>query len=167
MADIKTLLLGFEPRDVAGTRITGELPISNVLVNRLIAEALKGRDLPVAAVVFEAQDSDRMVVHLDLRGPLPTVKLALRIDQQPQPDNPVLGMRWSLPGLGGLAALATPALSFFKALPPGIRVDGDRILVNIKDVVTQRGFGEYLNYLRALQVHAIGGRLLATFEIGV
>jgi hypothetical protein len=167
MADIKTLLLGFEPRDVAGTRISGELPISNALVNRLIAEALKGRDLPVSAVLFEAQDADRMLVHLNLRGPLPSVKLALRIDQQPQPDNPVLSMRWSLPGLGALGAFATPALAFFKALPPGIRVEGDRILVNIKDVVTQRGFGEYLNYLRSLQVHAVGGRLLATFELGV
>jgi hypothetical protein len=165
VADIKTLLLGFEPRDVAGASIRGELPISNVIVNRLIAEALKGKDLPVVTVLFEAQDNDRMLVHLSLRGPLPSIKLALHIDQQPQPNNPVLGMRWSIPGFGALAAFATPALSFFKALPPGIRVEGDRILVNIKDIVTARGFGEYLNYLQSLQVHAVGGRLLATFEI--
>jgi hypothetical protein len=167
VGDIQKLLFGFEPREVAGARIAGELPISNAIVNRLIAEALKGRDLPIAAVLFEAQDADQMLVHLELRGPLPRIKMALRIDQQPQPDNPILGLRWSLPGLGALAAFATPALSFFKALPPGIRVEGDRILVNIRDLATSRGFAEHLNYLRALQVHAVGGRMLATFEIRV
>jgi hypothetical protein len=167
MGDIQRLLLGFEPREVAGASFSGELPLSNAIVNRLIAEALRGKDLPVTSVLFEAQDADRMLVHLDLRGPFPNIKIALRIDQQPQPDNPVLGMRWSMPAIGPFAAFASPALAFFKALPPGIRVDGDRILVNIKDLITSRGFGEYLNYLRTLQVHAVGGRLLATFEIRV
>ena len=167
MGDIQKLFFGFEPRDIAGASVNGELPISNAIVDRLIAEALKGRDLPVEKVTFEAQDADRMLVHLDLRRPLPTIKMALRIDQQPQPDNPVLGLRWSLPGIGPLAAFATPALAFFKALPPGIRVEGDRIFVNIRDLATSRGFAEHLNYLRKLQVHATGGRLLATFEIRI
>jgi hypothetical protein len=164
---MQKLFFGFEPGDVAGASLNGELPISNAIINRLIADALKGRDLPVARVTFEAQDDDRMLVHLDLRGPLPNIRMALRIDQQPQPDNPVLGLRWSLPGIGPFAAFATPALAFFKALPPGIRVEGDRIFINIRELATERGFAEPLNYLRKLQVHATGGRMLATFDIRI
>ena len=167
MPDIQKLLREFDPRDIAGATVAGELPVGNVLLNRLIADALADKQSPVTGVRVEVLDADQMVVHLELRGPLPTLKIALRIDQQPQPDNPILGLRWSMPAIGPLALFASPALALFKSLPPGIRVDGDRILVNVKDLLIARGFAAYLQYLRKLQVHAVAGRLVATFEVRV
>jgi hypothetical protein len=163
--DIRKLLRDFDPRDIAGASAVVELPVSNALLNRLIADALAGKQAPITGVRVEVLDADQMAVHLDLRGPLPALKVALRIDQQPQPDDPILGLRWSVPAIGPLALFASPALSLFKSLPPGIRVDGDRILVNIKDLLIARGFADYLQYLRKLQVHAVAGRLIASFEL--
>jgi hypothetical protein len=163
-------IFGVDLDELAGTSIAAEIPLSNDLVNRLIAQRLAASPSAIAAAHAEAQDHDNVGIELSLRGPklLPAVRIAARIDRQPDlPRAPVLGLRWSVPGLGPLGLLAAPALTWFKALPPGIRADGDRLDVDIGAVLRSQGLGELLPYIAALQVHTRRGAFLVRFELRI
>ncbi len=126
-------LLGFEMQDLQGAHVSGEIPLTDVLINRVIAQRLASSESPVSAVVIEPSDNDCVVAHVRMRARLvPPLTIDLRITHQPQlPDVPVLVLRWSLVGLGPLARLASPALGLFDLLPRGIRVEGDLIGIDL------------------------------------
>jgi len=156
--------------DLAGATISGEIPLPNDLINRLIAQRLAASPSAIATAVVDAQDNDNVAVELSMRGPklLPSVRIAARIDRQPDlPHAPVLGLRWSLRGMGPLGSLAALALTWLKALPPGIRADGDRIDLDIADVLRSQGLGELLACVAALQVHTRRGAFVVRFELRV
>jgi len=163
-------MLGVGLDELVGASVSGEIPLRNDLVNRLIAQRLAASPSAIAAAHVDAQDHDTVGVELSMRGPklLPAVRIAARIDRQPDlPHAPVLGLRWSLPGLGPLGLLAAPALTWLKVLPPGIRADGDRIDVDIAAVLRSQGLGELLLYLAHLQVHTRRGAFVVQFELRI
>lgn len=170
VADRVHQALGIHLQDLSGASLTGEIPLQDAFVNRLLADRLARTEGPVAAARVEARDQGRVSIELSMRGPrlMPGVTIEARIEQQPQfPQPAILGLRWSVPGIGPLALLAAPALAYFKALPPGIRVEGARILVDVGELLRQRDLGDLIGYLAGLRITTRSGIFLVQFELRI
>ena len=63
--------------------------------------------------------------------------------------------------------MATPVLAGLNVLPPGIRVDGDLIGVDIGALLESRGYGEVLPHVAKLRVSTEPGRVVLWFETKV
>ena len=114
-------LFGADLQDLAGAVVSGELPVTTTLVNRMIASKLAVANAPVTHAEVETRPGDALTVQLRPRLPIPLLKVDVVIDRQPNlPHDPRLGMRWSLRGAGILTMLAGPVISYFNRLPPGI-----------------------------------------------
>jgi len=164
-------MLGVDLWELAGAAISGEIPLRNDLVNRVIAQRLAASPSAVSAVRVDAQDDDHVGVEISTRVGtmmLPAIRIAARIDRQPDlPHSSILSLLWSLPGLGPLGLLAAPALTWLKVLPPGIHADGDRIEVDAGAVLRSQGLGELLPCIAALQIHTRRGAFVIRFELRV
>ena len=162
-------LLGVEVRELSGSLVASEIPLSNALVNRLIAKRFAAAQSPVAAVRVEAHDGNRFDVALSMRTAIvPDVKIAALIEQQPDfPANTVLWLRWHAPAMSAISRFAGPALAFFGKLPPGIRVDGDRIAVDLAELLRWRGLGELLDYITRVQVTTREGAIVVEVALRI
>ena len=169
VADKVRNALGIELPAIAGSVFAGEIPLSNALVNRLIAERLAAAHVPIAAVRVEAHAGDRLTIVLSMRGSLiPDVTIAAQIEEQPQfPGPAVLWLRWTLPAMRALSFFAAPALSYFKKLPPGIRVDGDRIAIDLAELLRSRGLEELMDYITRVNVTTREGAIVVAFALRV
>lgn len=163
------VLLGFDITEVAGATMSADVPVSDSLANRLLAERLSAGNLPFSDIRLHALDDDALEVQLTIAGAtlLPVVKMAVRIERQPQPHDPVLLLRWSIPGAGPLTLLAGPLLSRLRKLPPGIRVEGEQIAVDIRALAAQQGMMELLDYVTDLQLHTRLGAFVLTLALRV
>ena len=97
--------------------------------------------------------ANRFDVHLKLAraGFLPTLNLTMEIERQPElPLHPDLVLR--IGGAGGMMRLAGPAISSFGVLPPGLRLEGDRLFVDIRALLIAHGQAELLEFVEQLQV---------------
>jgi hypothetical protein len=162
-------LAGESFQELAGACMSGELPLTNAVVNRLIAERLAASSGPVSAVQIEALDDDTFSAQLSLRAKMiPGIRIVGRIEEQPQlPQRPILAIRWSMPGIGPLGMFAGPALTFLKALPRGLRADDDRVLVDVSELLRSQGLGDLLPFVARVQLHARRGAFLLQFELRV
>jgi hypothetical protein len=161
-------ILGPNFRDISGSTVTGDVPIADSLINRFIADALAVRQAPVTAVLLESLEDGRLLAHVTLRGPkfIPQVSVAISIEEQPRfPESPVLVLRWSLAKLGFLGNMAAPFLSNLKNLPPGVRIEGERALVDVAEMLRVRGLGEALRYVRRLEIGTRVGQVIVRFEL--
>jgi hypothetical protein len=151
--------------EIRGARLSLSIPVAERLLNELVAAALPP-SLPVRDVTVRPRASNTLqvrarVAKLDF---LPPVTLTLDIDQQPRlPDTP-LGLR--LRTVPGLAALAGPLLSQ-KALPPGIRLEGDRLFVDVAQLLERAGFGDLVPLIERLHLATDEGRLLVEVDARV
>jgi hypothetical protein len=148
---------GFE--DLHGTEASVTLPVSERLLNEVIAESLP-RSASVRDVHVKPQASDRFAVRARIGSSplLPAINLTLSIDRQPDlPASPVLILRLET---SGLLSLAGPALRFLDALPPGIRIEHDRISVDLAKLLAARNLDSYLAYVKELRVNAVDGAVL-------
>ncbi len=124
--------------DVRGATADVSIPISDRLLNEVIAQALPA---------------------------LPPVNLTLAIERQPElPASPILVLRLEL---GGLLAMAGSALRFLDALPPGITVEQDRIHVNLSTLLAERGLAELLDYAEHVQVTTTDGAVVVAIRAAV
>jgi len=161
-------LLGVGLDEIPGARVAGEIPIPDPVINRLVAQALERSQAPVTRVHVETGDADRLLAYVTIRGSrlIPEIKVLIEIDRQPDlPQSPVLVLRWSLPGMGPLAMIAAPFVSNLKNLPAGIRLDGERAIVDLADMLRSRGMADLLSLLGRLNVNTQAGRLLLRFEV--
>jgi hypothetical protein len=166
MLDPLRPLFGDQLQELAGTVVTGELPVTTAVVNRLIAQKLARANAPVTSAQIETRPGDAFTVHLRPRAPIPLLKVEVSIDRQPQlPDDPRLGMRWTLRGLGPLAMLAGPVISYFKRLPAGISIDGDRIWIDLHALLRSQGYGEAVPFLTGVHVATAERRFVIRFEL--
>ncbi len=152
---------GFE--DLRGADVSATVPISERLLNELIRESLPS-SAPVRDLHVAPQAGDRFAVRARLGASslIPPLKLTVVIQRQPDlPSSPALVLKLEM---GALTAFAGPALRFLDALPPGIRFDGDRIHVDIAQLLEQRGLGQYLEFIRRLEVHTTEGAVVATLR---
>jgi hypothetical protein len=160
--------VGVELREIAGSTLAGDIPLSDALVNRLLAERL-AQHAQVAAVRVQAQPNDSVAIQVVPRARLmPPVNVTARIERQPEfPQHPVLLLRWSLPAAGPLALFAAPVLGFFKAMPQGVRMDGDRIAVDLRELLHARGLDDITPLIRKLEIHTKPGGFALSVEVGI
>ena len=170
IADRVRNALGIDLSELSGGTLAGEIPLTDAFVNRLIAQRLGRSQGPVESARVEAHDNQNLTILVSMRAArmMPPMRIAARIEQQPEfPSPAVLGLRWSMPALGPLALFAAPALAYFKALPPFIRVDGDRIAVDLRALLHAQGIGDLVQYVRSLRVHTRNGVIAVQFELRV
>jgi hypothetical protein len=134
--------------DLAGSRAAVDLAIPQSLINRAVAGALAGSESRLRAVTVTIHPDFRF--HLDLqlsRGFIPSIPVEAVIDRQPElPGSPEIVFRWRLL-VPGLAALAGSAASFFATLPPGVRLEADRVFVDIRPILERAGAADLLPLL--------------------
>jgi hypothetical protein len=152
--------------DLTGADASLTLPVSERLLNEVIAEAMprsaRVRDLHVRPLA-----GDRVAVRLRIgSSPLiPALTLSFSIDQQPVfPASPVLVLRMET---SRLMSLAGPALRFLDALPAGIRVEHDRVFVDLTKLLAVRGLAQYLQYVDALNVNSVDGGLILSVRASI
>jgi hypothetical protein len=151
---------------IAGAHLAAFIPVSASLLNEVLAQALPS-SAPVSDVHIEPQAGNALRVHLRIaRAPIiPPLTVTLLIERQPQlPDSPVLVLRLAS---SGLTVLARAANRFLEALPPGFRMENDLILVDIAELLRQRGALMWLQYVRELEITTAPGAVLLSVRASV
>src|SRR5262245_21448392 len=136
--------------DVAGADASLTLPVSERLINRIIAERLP-RGGVVSAVEVEAMPGNQISVRVRLgqSALLPPIRLGLAIERQPDlPSFPVIGLRIVSPAIAALAAGLVAR--FVRALPPWVQFDGARLSIDLLAAAASVGGAETFGYLRSL-----------------
>ena len=153
-------------RDVAGTRISARIPIAEHLLNELIAGFLPGSGA-IRNLTLHPQPNDRVNLRIKLARPevLPPISATLAIERQPElPYKPTLALR--LGGLPALMAIAGPSL-LGSMLPPGMRLEGGLLTVDLQALLAERGQAELLAHLDRLRVNSEAGRLVVEVDAKV
>ena len=164
-------LLGLDPKELSGATVDADIPLTTALINRKIAEYLARTDSKVSAAVVEPRPGNVLIVHVRLQSSLvPPLPLHLEIAGQPEwPASPVLVLRWSLAGgLGVLARVAaSPILALFSVLPPGVRVDGDLIGIDIAEVLRSRDAGWLVPLVKRLRLQTSDAGVRVAVRVGL
>ena len=153
-------------RDLSGARISGTVPVSERLIDEIVASAVRPGG-PVREVRVHPLPGDTFSVRVAPRASLlPSITLRLEIDRQPEfPTSPVLVLRMAT--MGGLFGLAAAALPIAGMLPPGVRLDGDRILVDLRAIAADRDAADLLEYVTGLQLHTEDGRVVLHVDLSI
>jgi hypothetical protein len=93
--------------------------------------------------------------------------VSFRIEQQATfPDSPILVLRWSF--LGAVGAFASRLVSSFDdRLPDGVRIDGDRVLLNLPILAARSPLAPMLGYIKTLELHTLEDRAVVDVELAV
>jgi hypothetical protein len=157
-------------RELADSHISARVPIARGLLNRLVAGALKGKQTPVRAVEVQPLADDRFDLTVTLSMPfVPALKVTVAVVQQPRfPESPVMVLRWSL--FGGLAAIASRFTDSLQGkLPAGVRLDGDRIVLDIP-VMAEHAAADGVQLLllfKRVELHTVADRAVIDVDIAV
>jgi hypothetical protein len=166
VAAIVTEQLGAGLPGLAGTEARMAIRLSDQLVNQLIAASLPGGGA-VRSVTVQARAGNALDVTIVLARPafLPPLHAQLAIERQPVlPADPVLALRLT-GGAGSLLKLAGPWLG--GALPAGVRLDHDLVLVDVRALLASRGQASHLHYARELQVTTEASAIVVNVVAGV
>jgi hypothetical protein len=146
-------------REIAGAQITAFIPVSERLLNEFVVATMPP-NLPVREVRVQPEPGNRFSVRIAPRAALlPQLTLKLEIENQPQfPTRPELVLRMAT--MGGLLGLASAAFPIANLLPPGVRLQGDRILVDLRELAHREGVVDLLDLVRELQITTEAGRVL-------
>jgi hypothetical protein len=153
--------------DLSGSEAYTVIRISGALLTEAAA-AFAASSSAVRDVTIRPRDANHIDVQLKLARPafLPPITLTLEIERQPQlPDQPELVLRFM--GTGGLMRLAGPAIGSSGALPPGIRLAGDRLHVDIRHLLQSQNRADLLDFAEQLQVTSEEGRLAVALQLRV
>jgi hypothetical protein len=142
-------------------------PISRPLLNRVVGSALAETSAPVRDVDIRPRAGDAFDVLIAVSWPfVPTIKVSFAIERQPQfPAAPVLVLRWSL--LGAVGALASRFIAALDRLPAGVRLDGDRLLLDIPRLAEKASGASWLPYVRSLELHTVDDRFVVDAELEI
>lgn len=130
----------------------------------LLADALRTfapassavRDLTVAP-----RAGNRFDVQVKLAKPafLPAINITATIERQPNlPSDPTLVLH--LTGIGGMMRFAGPAAGAFGNLPPGVRMEGDRVFVDLRAVLASQHQAEWLEHVEQLDISSDEGAVI-------
>jgi len=151
--------------DVAGMDVSAIVPVSDRLLNELIACRLPAGGT-VSDVRVESRPANVLAVRARLTRAafLPAVAVTLEIVRQPElPRDPVLVLRLASSILAPLAGIVLRVLD---ALPTGIRLEGDLIYVDLRELLRQHGLADLLPLLKDLRVTTEAGRAILTVRAG-
>jgi hypothetical protein len=152
--------------DLKGARVSASIPIAESLLNELIAATLPP-SIPLQRVTLHPKQGDRARVSAKLTRPefLPPISLTLEIESQPaMPDSPLVLRVTSLPGLVALAGAALPVSTM---LPPGVRLERQRVLVDMRMLLDRFGYGAIVPFLDTVKVTTEEGRLILDVDVRV
>ena len=152
--------------DLGGAHASFTIPVSDRLVSRVIAERLPPSS-PVSELQLHAENGNQMVVSVKLGrlAFLPPVRIRLTIERQPDlPASPILVLRMVLEGV---AALAGPALRFLERLPPGVRLEHDRLHVDLATLLQHYGAASALSFVTALELTTAAGRVIVSGRLAI
>jgi hypothetical protein len=140
------------------------IPIPRALLNHFVGRALAGRDIPIRALDIRPLDGDQFEAMVTVTWPfVPPLTVSFAIEQQPSfPESPILVLRWSF--LGAVGALASRLTSSLR-LPDYVRLDGDRVLLNIPLLAAQFPAGSVLGYVKLLELHTADGLMIIEAEL--
>ena len=97
---------------------------------------------------------------------VPPLKVTFIVERQPQfPASPVLVLRWSL--LGAMGAIASRLIASFDRLPAGVRLDGDRLVLDIPTLAGPELAAMLLPALKSLQLHTLDDRAVFDLELEI
>jgi hypothetical protein len=155
-------------RQLAGARISVEIPISESRLNQWLGDWVRRSSGTFEKVQVHLRSGGEIDVRLTFRHLrlAPAVTIHARIVEQPRlPESPVFALRWSLPGTGRLAAFVGPAIPFFVAPPPGIMVNGDRVMVDVAQLLRQHGCGDLFTNVTALYLDTGDATMMVNFQL--
>jgi hypothetical protein len=150
--------------DIAGTEGQAAIRLTDRLLNQIIATELQ-RSRAIREAQVRAMSGDRLSVRVALARPsfFPPLNIGVLIERQPAlPGSPVLVLK--LTGAGGLTRFAGPAAAFLNLLPPGIRMTGDLVHVDVGALLQQRGLGFLLPHVDDLRVNTEEGAVRIGFR---
>lgn len=145
---------------LGGSDVRATIHVSTQLLNEAIG-AYAAAATAVRELVVTPRLGNRFDVRVKLAKPafLPAFNIGVVIEQQPVlPANPVLVLH--ITGGGGLLRLAGPAVSSSGVLPPGVRLEADRLFVDLRALLRGSAQAELLDYAEQLEVVTEEGRLL-------
>ena len=152
--------------DLEGARLAAVVPVSERLLNQIVASTLPPT-LPVRDLHISPQRGNRMTVRARLARVdfLPPINVHVIIERQPEPpDGPLVLRLLTFPGLVSLLGAALPLATL---LPPGVRMEKDRIFVDVRTLAERQGLGDLLPLLAGLRVTTDEGKLIVEIEGGV
>lgn len=152
--------------DLTGANTSLTLPISDRLVTQIIAENLPPSS-PVSELELRALEGDQFTVHVRLAKAafLPAFRIRLVIEQQPElPSAPILVLRIASEGIGAFAGMAK---GFLKTLPAGVRLEGDKLSVELATILARYDLGDALEYLTRLELKTEPGRIILVANAAV
>jgi hypothetical protein len=151
-------------RDLAGTHLSARIPVSGALLNEMAVDALRGTTAPVRTIEIRPRAGDRFDALITVSWPfVPAMTVNFQIERQPQfPASPMLVLRWSF--LGAVGAIASRLVASMDRLPPGVRLEGDRLLIDIPALAAHH---PAIPFIRQLELHTTDGRAVVdvTLEI--
>lgn len=153
--------------DLAGSRVSARIPVSRAFLNRLVADALTDRKTPIRGVDIQPRAGDRFDAVVTVSWPfVPALTVTFSVDQQPSfPASPVLVLRWSL--LGAVGAFASRLIEAFDRLPDGVRLDADRLLLDLPVLAARSPVAMMLPYVKALELHTLDDRAVIDLELAI
>lgn len=153
-----------QPALLAGTRVVADLSIADRLVNEVIAEKIRPESAIREVTVRAEPGRARVTIKVARPSFMPPLSFVLTVETQPElPASPVLVLRVGM--MPGVAALLGTGISFMNVLPPGHRLEGDRLFVDVAAVLDSRGYGWIFPYLRALHISFEAGRIVNRVEV--
>jgi hypothetical protein len=154
-------------RGLAGSEAHATIKISGQLLNEAVA-AFAASTSAISELSIHPHNGNRFDVRLGLAKPafLPGMTMALAIERQPQlPGDPVLVLRLS--GGASVLRLAAPAIANFNILPAGVRLEGDRVLVDLRTLLQRRGQAQLLDHAQEVEIVTVEGGLVVFIHLQV
>ena len=151
--------------DLKGAHATARVPISERFLNNVVSGSLPPGGA-VRTAVLHPRAGNKVDVQVKLARPafLPPLNLTATVEQQADlPRSSEIVLRLS--SLPGIMAFAGGAAAFFNVLPPGIRMDGDRVFVDVAHLARQHGAADVLPLLRRLHVTTEEGAVVLEVEL--
>lgn len=153
--------------DIAGARVTATVPLTEELLNEIIAACLPAPGA-IRTLTVHPRADNRLGVRVKFARPefAPPLSATLALERQPQlPAHPQFELR--VMGLPGLLAFAAPLVSIQSLLPPGIHLERDRVRVDLAALLLRHGQADLLGYLEDFRLTAEAGRLLIDVRVVV
>lgn len=152
---------------LAGADATARIPVADGLLNQILAGVLPPGGA-VRALVLHAQAGDELVADLRIvKGNFGVpFRLVFHIAEQPDlPSRPLLVLRLRTAPL--LFSMGGPLIKMLGVLPPGIAVEGDRILLNLASLAARYDTAGVFKHLTELRVTTIDGAVVVVVRGGI
>jgi hypothetical protein len=152
--------------DIAGAEAAITVPISDGLLTAVVATGLPP-SVPISSMSVRAEAGDRFAVRFKLKSPafVPPLTIRFAIVGQPQlPASPVLTCVMLTQGIGPFMG---PLVRLFATLPPWIRVEQDRVLVNLRLLAAERGLADLLAFATEIRLTTGPGTFVVSAKAGV